>query len=232
MSPKPPTFRDFFSDSISPLLELKPMTKTVRVKVEETILPLVLPEATVSEHTTVVSNEIGRLPKHPRYDELRVLTEDWNTYKLSDETILRLRMILLKVKIRPQAGAMPDIGVEPSSLLMAVYSSPKLKGPPSTQNYSLEELTAAIVEPNLKHQVIKRTVNEYETTGGLKILFQITSITVGRTNKYDREGDPMYVVNVESMFRYNSLSAEYQECASVTRRIKQSRTSLAVGSSG
>jgi hypothetical protein len=49
----------------------------------------------------------------------------------------------------------------------------------------------------MKFKTIRAIVNEYLTTSGIKILLQLARITVGRTSKFDANGDPRYLVNAQ-----------------------------------
>jgi len=44
---------------------------------------------------------------------------------------------------------------------------------------------------------MRAVVNEYLTTSGVKILLQLGSINVGKTDKFDANGDPQYLVNAQ-----------------------------------
>jgi hypothetical protein len=137
-------------------------------------------------------------PEGTAREDFRIEKEDWNVYKLSDGTILKLRQVLVKVSkptvIQP---GQPNFQVEPSTLLMATLSPTKLKGPPDPGQYTPEELSTFITAGSMKFKTIRAIINEYLTTSGIKIHLQLAQINVGRTSKFDSNGDPRYLVNAQ-----------------------------------
>jgi hypothetical protein len=197
LSDKPPTFGDFFSDGLAPRVRLKAWTKIVRIRAEESMLPVVLPDAVLQKEEPVSVYEESK-PKGTAREDFQIQKEDWNVYKLSDGTTLKLRQILIKMsKPTVVQPGQPNFQVEPSTLLMATLSPTKLKGAPDSGQYTPEELSTFVAEGNMKFKTIRAIVNEYLTTSGIKILLQLAQITVGRTSKFDANGDPRYLVNAQ-----------------------------------
>jgi hypothetical protein len=200
LSGRPPTFGNYFSDGIAPLVKLRPLTKTVRVKAEENTLPVILPPIPSPKEESV-SGLPTKLEEKAllHFEDFRIIKEGWNEYRLSDGTALKLRQVLVKVNKHAQAQpGQPNFQVQASILLMAVHPPAELKGPPSVLQYTPQELSAFIIEPEMKYKTVHAVVNEYVTTSGIKILLQLASINVGKTNKYDANGDPQYLVNAQT----------------------------------
>jgi hypothetical protein len=109
------------------------------------------------------------------YEDFKVVKEDWNSYKLSDGTLLKIRQILLKVqKDRNAKPPQPNLSIQTSDVLMAVNPLSNLKGTPSTQQYSVQELNASVVEANMKFNRIYETTYEYVTTEGFRIALHLS----------------------------------------------------------
>jgi len=203
MSSKPPTFADFLSDEIALLVRLKPLTKVVRVRAEEAILPVVLP--TSSFHREEVSSETSE-EKHgqPQFEDFTIQREDWNIYRLSDNSTLKLRQVLIRVDKDAQGDpGQPNLRVLPSPILMAVHAPTKLRGTPSTEQFTPQQLESFLVERDMKFRVIRAVTNEYVTTSGTKITLQLGLINVSRTKKFDPNGDPQYLVNAQAKIEMN-----------------------------
>ncbi|MEX2706957.1 MAG: hypothetical protein Q6352_017130 [Candidatus Freyrarchaeum guaymaensis] len=71
---------------------------------------------------------------------------------------------------------------------------PELKGPPSTRIYSPEELQASIVNDDVRYSTLAEEWNEYVTEDGASIRIKLIVVRVSRTDKTDREGKPIYLV--------------------------------------
>ncbi len=203
MSNKPPIFANFFSDNFSPNLQMRHMTKIVRVKAEEYVLPgmVQFPPAIKEEKIAVpaLTKEIKTAFEETDYEDFRVEKEDWNIYKLSDGTILKVRQVLLKLKKETSTDStQPNFSIQTSNLLLAVIPPSNLKGSPSTQQYDPHELNASIIENNMKYETIQDVANEYVTKSGIKIVFQVVSLNVAKTNKFDASGEPIYLVNAQN----------------------------------
>jgi len=199
-SDKPPVFANFFSNEIAPSLQMKPFTKVVRVRAEESVLPVMLPapppmrDQKISPPVQLVAET-----EQGEYEDFKIVREDWNSYRLGDGSILKVRQLLTRIARPPTADAsQPDLGVEMSNLLTAVLPSPNLKGTPSTQQYGPQELSQSIAQPNMKYEPIQEVTNEYVTKSGIKLLFQIASLNVARTSKFGPSGDPIYMVNAQT----------------------------------
>ena len=120
--------------------------------------------------------------------DFETIKEPWNKYELRDSTYLKSRHILMKVKKKGNT-----YGIEGQNITVT-YNVPKnLKGTPSTQTYTPEELSSSIVVDEVGYNTILEEWNEYIVDDGARIRIKDTIISVSRTSKYDRNGDPIYV---------------------------------------
>ncbi len=196
LSDRPPTFASFFSDRIAPEIRMQSQTKIIRVKVDEFSLPLSSQLRRVAPQVEFPAKVAQTEPAPSSAEDFTIQKEDWNVYRLGDGTILKLRQLL--VKIRSEATEMPgetSMRMDMSPLIMATFAPEALKGPPSTQQYSPQDLVSSIVEKDIKCEPVREVTNEYLTSGGIKLLLQIASISVAKTGRFDATGEPVYVVN-------------------------------------
>ncbi len=210
MSDKPPVFADFFSDSISPPLRMLPLMKVIRVKGEEILLPATVqvpPMSPIEAVPSIMEETIAATPRQIEFEDFNVVKEDWNVYRLNDGCILRLRQFLVKLG-KPDLAAPSSFNVELSNLFVATLVPARLKGPPSTQTYTPQQLDAAVVQRNLNFQTIREPVNEYVTEHGLKLSVRVHLQNVSRTNKFDASGYPYYLVNSETSFEVSPAEVQ------------------------
>jgi len=85
-------------------------------------------------------------------------------------------------------------GVEGQTITV-VYNVPEnLKGPPSKQVYSPAELERAIVVDEIGYDTLSEEWNEYIAEDGTKIRIKDTIVKVARTDKTDKNGQPIYII--------------------------------------
>ncbi len=199
-SDRPPMFADFLSDKIAPPLHMKPFTKIVRVRADESVLPVILLPAPPAEEQKMARKiQSSARPEGDNYEEFNIVKEDWNTYRLEDGTILRARQLLVKITKQPMIDPEePNMSIEMSNLLTAILPPANLRGAASAQQYGPQELSQSVVLPNMKYVTTQEVTNEYITKSGIKLLFQIASLNVARTKKFGPSGDPVYMVNAQT----------------------------------
>lgn len=139
----------------------------------------------------------------PRESELdfEILREPWNKYSLKDGTNVKCRYILTKVKKREPENEKekPTYGIEGQNVSVIYNVSADLKGPPSTVTYSPPELASSIKEDDVGYDTLSEEWNEYIVEDGTKIRLKGTVVKVSRTDKTDRNGDPIYIVQTTLM---------------------------------
>jgi len=194
MSERPPQFVHFFSDAVAPSVQLRQITKVIRVRAEEfpVFAETDLPRIDKGVPATP-KIDLGKVPGS-EYEDFEIEMEGWNTYRLVDGTLLKLRQVLLTLKTDPSTQTvMPSV----SNLLMAVMPAADLRGLPSSRQYTPEELSNSVVEKNMKYETVQEAPSEYKTKSGLKLMLRTSSLTVGRTNKFDSTGYPVYLVDTQ-----------------------------------
>lgn len=127
------------------------------------------------------------------YSDFKTLKEDWSEYKLEDGSIVRVKHILLKV-IKEDSGFAMN-----ATTTVVVFSPPELKGVPSTEPYTPQELESSVERENLKFETIKENWNEYELEDKTKLHIKPVLTVISSTNKYDSHGEPIYLTQVQAL---------------------------------
>jgi len=86
------------------------------------------------------------------------------------------------------------IGLQ-SNNVIAIEAPEALRGPPSEKDYSISELRSSIVDQDIVIQEGNETWSIYKLEDNGEIRVKNSPISVSRTNKYDRYGLPIYLVN-------------------------------------
>src|SRR5208283_316382 len=130
-----------------------------------------------------------------------VIREIWNRYELSDNSILKVKLVLVGVKKRgaKQAAGQPseaaksdfDLNIQQ---VTAVLSNET--GAPDTRNYSPQELQAAIIKDDIRFTTITQDWNEYVVDDGTRIKIQPIIMRVAKTSKFNDRGEPVYWTEV------------------------------------
>jgi hypothetical protein len=116
-----------------------------------------------------------------------VLREDWCRYDLSDDSILKIKLIA--TKIRKNAHYNIDI-----QNIIVVLSNER--GPPDSKAYTPAKLQQSITR-DIGYTTITQDWNEYVVDDGANIRVQPKVTKVSKTSKFDLNGDPVYLVNVQ-----------------------------------
>lgn len=139
------------------------------------------------------------MKKFPKEVELdfEIIREPWNKYSLNDGTHIKSRYILIKLKKKEPTSETekPSIGVEGRNVVVTYNVPQNLKGPPSKHIYPPEELRKSIVQDDIRYTTIYEEWNEYIAEDGTRIRVKQTMTRVGRTDKADKNGDPIYFVD-------------------------------------
>lgn len=123
-----------------------------------------------------------------------VVREPWNKYELFDGSILWTKHILLKIFKRESAEGRVGYELEGQHISSIHHVPDHLKGPRSETRYSEEELRSSIIEEDVKYNTLAEEWCEYVAEDGTRIRIKSTVTKVSRTNKTDRRGDPIYLI--------------------------------------
>jgi len=112
----------------------------------------------------------------------KIKNEDWSIFQLIDN-------VLEKRSGKGFEGIMQLQNV------LGVFSPEELRGKPS-EPYTHEELAKSIVNDDIDiEKVITQPWNEYELDNGMVFKVKNILVNVAKTDKYDKEGMPIYLVN-------------------------------------
>lgn len=144
-------------------------------------------------------------PRDFIFCNFKVTREKWNKYKLSDNSILKTKFVLINIiaekdykkkletRTRNKKIAI-GIGIK-SHNVTGIEAPENLRGKPAKKSYSMKELRSSAVEEDLDIEVIKETWNEYKLEDKGTIKIKNSPINVSRTNKYDGHGLPIYLID-------------------------------------
>jgi hypothetical protein len=107
--------------------------------------------------------------------------------------ILVISLVLYKKK--PEDRKIPDLGVN-LEMVTGVESARDVRGPPSEETYTIEELNSFVEKgkADLKITPIRDEWNGYELPDGTKLYLKNAITRVGRTTKFDKIGNPLYIM--------------------------------------
>jgi hypothetical protein len=109
--------------------------------------------------------------------------EDWNIYKLEDGTVLKIKIVLVRIIQEgiDQIGN-PMAGTLMNNVIVAI--------PPE----NLRNLKEIAPKFDLKFEIIKESWNEYSVEDGFILKIKPTLSQIDRLDKVDPRGDPLYRV--------------------------------------
>lgn len=153
------------------------------------------------------SKEDRKMPK--RMVDFDVLKENWHEYELEDDTVVRSKVVLLKIlnaSPSEKSAKMPKFLLS-SKLLNVVHSPDHLKGKKG-RSWPVSELEKFITEPNMKFRRLRDGgLAEYKTKKAI-IAIRSRIIQIDKTSKYDVEGNPAYIIRTEGDVLSKEISEE------------------------
>jgi hypothetical protein len=139
------------------------------------------------------------MPSFPDDIKFSVVKEDWNEYKLQDETILRTKIVLIKAvrDVDPRQGIGYNFNTQNH---VAVFTSSDKKGTPGTKPYTPQELQASVVD-EIDFEVVKEDWNSYQLEDGARIDIKLILTRVAKTDKFDPMGSPIYLTQTQTVIK-------------------------------
>jgi len=130
--------------------------------------------------------------------DFEIIKEPWNKYEVIDGAFLKTRFILKRVDMQPLGNDKFTFKID-GQPLYAIFGAPSLKGTPTTQKYSPQELKDSIVQDGLGYNTLGEEWNEYILDDGTKIRVKSTVTKISRTDKFEGSGDPIYLVDTNAI---------------------------------
>jgi hypothetical protein len=118
-----------------------------------------------------------------------VIKEVWNFYKIDDGTILKIKMVLLRVIQDPDPLGNLKTGTLINTIIAPI--------PPK------ELRNKQKLEPkfDMGFSTMKEDWNEYDINDGTILKIKPTIAQIDRTDKLDPRGEPLYVVNMQPFIK-------------------------------
>jgi hypothetical protein len=140
------------------------------------------------------------------------IREGWSVYRVEqDDATIKVKLVLMKLFLEAiDESGNPRFSAGTNVSLIASVPS-RLRGTPSTQQYPPREIAESVVAEDLTFDTIKEEWNEYRLLpDGAMIGIKPVLTMISRTNKYDGNGDPIYHVQQQALFR-GKTSKEVKE---------------------
>ncbi len=136
------------------------------------------------------------------YVDFEVIREPWNEYSLQDGAYIKSRNIVVKIlKKDAGVGTGSSYGIEVQNITVTLNTSEELRGTPDTKAYSPEELASSIIKDDLDYKTLSEEWCEYFTDDGTKIRLKSTVTKISLTDKHDKDGNPIYLVQFSNLIQ-------------------------------
>ncbi len=129
------------------------------------------------------------------YTDFEAISEPWNIYSLKDGSVLKFRLILVKL-IPVSDGGIKGYAVNAGNAA-GVFVPKKLKASPSKS--LMIELKVA--EKDIPYEIIREDWNSYKLEDGTILKIKPAISSVNRTKTIDPYGDPVYVINHQVLIK-------------------------------
>lgn len=124
--------------------------------------------------------------------EFEVEKEDWNVLELEDGAIIKTKFVMIVLKkFEDEKGR----GFETNaSNILGVMAPPERRGPPSDRDYPRKELERSIINRDVPFKILKEGWSEYKLQDDSKLSVKLVTSQISKTDKFDRRGEPIYIV--------------------------------------
>ena len=191
-SSKPPLFSHYFSDDLSARVRMKAVRKYI-VSLPD-VNTVTYPDA--RDYLSKASIEWKPREKpDDRYvvEDVQIIREDWNVYRLEDGTILKLRQLATGAVADKPGVRQISLKVGQTAVIHAIIPLKRMTGEPSKESISQENISKHITRSRLKFRALREPINEYSTSSGLRFTSKLKLQFVSGTDLYDSEGLPIYM---------------------------------------
>lgn len=127
------------------------------------------------------------------------INEKWETYKLSDGTKLKVKLIItgvFRTEIYDPTTGEPAYAFNWQTPIVIVECPPNLKGEPSPQPITPEQAQKNVVEVvDFESTAKEENWNVYNLSDGSVLRAKLVITRIAKTSLYDVTGEPYYLVN-------------------------------------
>ncbi|MGD0496151.1 MAG: hypothetical protein ABSB28_08940 [Candidatus Bathyarchaeia archaeon] len=130
--------------------------------------------------------------------------EDWNLYKLEDDVLLKMKLVLIKVILR-EIDENGNPGYETNHQVVIGIIPPLIAlGKPADRIYSPKEIMDSITINDVKiAEVIHEDWNEYLLDDTARLSIKLVLTQVSKTNLFDQKGEPIYNIQHQTILKGN-----------------------------
>jgi hypothetical protein len=142
------------------------------------------------------------------YLDFTVLKENWNIYKLEEDVLLKMKLVLIKVILEGiDENGNPGYGSN-FNVVMGVIPPKSVLGKPSDKIYSPKEIFDAISVEDVKViETIKEDWNEYRLSDTSQLSIKLVLTKVSKTSLFDQKGEPIYNIQHQTIIK-GSVSSD------------------------
>lgn len=136
--------------------------------------------------------------------DFQVLKEDWSTYKLSDGTKMKAKIMVTKVVRTDQYDPVTSepIYVFSSTNHFTTICPKELKGEPTTNQLTPEIIQQSITEAlDFESADREEKWNLYNLSDGSVLRVKLELTKISKTSLFEATGDPIYFVNSQNVNR-------------------------------
>lgn len=124
--------------------------------------------------------------------DFKAVKEEWTDYELEDGSVIRLKVLLSYLEEEGEKSHAMNV-----HHVMAIWTPPDKRKPDAGQApLPVEELRNHVVEEGVKCDLRTQGQSIYRTSQGV-VTLEIRATRFHRTDKYDVQGMPQYIVEQE-----------------------------------
>jgi len=125
--------------------------------------------------------------------DFEAVREPWHKYELNDNTIIKVKYVLTRL-FKTQKEGKTGYGIDGQSITV-VLPTAESKGQADSTKYTSEDYKKAIIQEDVRYNTISDEWYEYIVDDGTKIRLKMTVSGISKTDKFDANGEPVYMVN-------------------------------------
>jgi len=125
--------------------------------------------------------------------DFEVIREPWHKYELNDNTIIKTKYVLTTLN-KTQKDEKPNYAIDGQAITV-VLPAVESKGPQDPAQYTGDDYKKAIIQDDVKYNTLDEEWYEYIVDDGTKLKLKMTVIGISKTSKFNKKGDPVYIVN-------------------------------------
>jgi len=131
-----------------------------------------------------------------KYVDFEIVKESWNKYSLKDSSKLKTRVILKSAWfVEKDNQKKYSVNIQNFTIMLC---DPSLQGTKNDTKYTNEQIQKNIEVDDSRYDTISYEANEYILDDTTRILIHTNITKISRTKLYDRNGDRVYVIDLQA----------------------------------